>query len=89
MQASTIAFATVGGAFGGVILAFAVRGIAPVNHKTYIDWLIMFGATSVAYRAYARGVEDSASSFGTWAGNTLAMAYIVGGTPVTRSIGIA
>lgn len=90
MQPGHIAMSALGGAFGGAVAVVIMRGVFPANHLLYLDYLLLLGAASVAFDAFdARNSTDAKlASAARTVGNAVGIAYVTGGTRVTRSLGL-
>lgn len=74
------------GAASGAVTALFLRGLYPVRHRDMIDLVILSNAAAAMYLSIEKSadvVRDNVSSF---VGRTLAMVYVVGGTPMTRQL---
>jgi hypothetical protein len=89
MQLTSVAFSAAAGGVGGIFTAVVVRGLAPVRHRSILDWLITIGAAGVAYSVFVKGADEASPTAGSWVGSTVGMAYMVGGTPLTSMLHFA
>jgi hypothetical protein len=82
---------TAGGALGGAIAVVIVRGFAPVNHRTYLDFLLLASAVFLAFDVLdtRKDTDTKMSDAAAVAGNAIGIAYVAGGTALTRQLGLA
>jgi hypothetical protein len=68
-----------------------VRGFAPVNHKTYLDYLLLASGVFLAFDVLGtqKDTDTKMSDAAGVAGNAIGIAYVAGGTQLTRRLGLA
>lgn len=91
MDAAKIAKHVGGAAIGGVLLTVIARGIAPVDHRMYLDYLLMFFGAWSAYdvATNALDTDGKVSSVARTAGTAIGVSYMTGGTRLTRQLRLA